>query len=421
MPLTDEEKRRINNSLSLESLRIEHVRIAREIQSQGFSRGRTDALLAQLNTITETRRQQLPSSEHTSSERPNNQTVTNEQHIKMEREERHFTKRDFRRFNELILHESEAVALQIYHPTTCDLHSDSDTRILRLKDGGNKEIDLYAEVIAQVLPVHGLIFLACVPSSSPHGGQSLKSLVSKVARKSSLYKDIAPILRTTQDRGKKSHGHRFSDEDLAQTITVDPQYINEAGVIILLDDVVTSGQSFRVCTAKLRGAGVQNDILCLAVAKTDRHSRQQGIADIVFNRQSILTTPTHTHRASEHKRPSGVDSAHRRERVHQGSSSSSNSSITQTTHYKQNSQRKQASSSKDDCFVITAIYEGNFEHENVQVLRKWRDEKLIKSTSGKILIDIYYKIGPTLAQIVKQLHLTKPLRSMLEMLIGHQP
>lgn len=419
MPLTEEEKRRINNSLTLESLRTEHLRIAREIQSQGFSKGRTDALLAQLNTITETRRQQITSSEYTSSERPNNQTVTNNaRHTSTLREERRFTKRDFKRFNELILHESEAVALQIYHPTTCELHCDADKRILRLKDGNEREIQLYTEAIDQVLPFNCNILLACVPSSNPHGGESLREVISRVASRSPLYKDISSILKTAQSRGKKAHGYRFSDDELGQTIEVDARLTSQNGVIILLDDVVTSGQSFRVCISKLRGAGVNNDILCLAMAKTDRHSRQEGIADAVFNQQS---TSTHTHRASEYRRPPGVDNAHRKERVHQRSSSRPNSQITQTTRYAQSSQSKQASTSKDDCFVITAIYEGNFEHRNVQVLRKWRDEKLRKSAIGKLLITIYYKIGPSLAQAVKQLHLTKPLRSILEKIIREQP
>ena len=319
------------------------------------------------------------------------------------------------------MHESEAVALQIYHPTNCELHCDSDRRILRLKDGSEKEIQLYTEVISQILPFNCNILLACVPSSNPYGAESLRKVISKVASKSPLYKDFSSILKTTQSRGKKSNGHRFSDDELGQTIEVDARLTSENGVIILLDDVVTSGQSFRVCKYKLRSAGVNNDILYLAMAKTDRHSRQEGIADTVFNQQSTSTIPTYTHRTSEYRKPPGVDSAHRRERVHQGSSSRPNTQITQTPRYAQNSQRKQASTSKDDCFVITAIYEGNSEHENVQVLRKWRDEKLSKSTSGKLLIDTYYKIGPTLAQLVKKLHLTKPLRSILEKVIGEQP
>ena len=421
MPLTDTEKRRIYNSLTLESLRIEHVRISREIQSQGFSMGRTDALLAQLNKITEARRQQLVSNQYNSSEKPNNKTIANEQHVTIQREQRHFSKQDFRRFDELILHESEAVALQIYHPTTSELHSDADRRILRLKDGGNPEIHLYAEAVTQVLPRNHLIYLVAVPPSSPHGGQSLKWLIREISNRSDFYKDRSSILGTTEIRGKKSHGYRFTDEELAQTIAVEQQHIANNGAIILLDDVVTSGQSFRVCEAKLREAGITNDILYLAMAKTDRYSQQTGIADTLYRQQSTSTTSAHTPRTTHQSRPPSPDTAHRREQAGQNNSRRSNSQLVQNTRYTQNSQRQSTNSSKDDCFVITAIYEGNYEHPNVQTLRRWRDEKLIKSVGGRTIVAIYYNFGPSLARAVKSLRLTKPLRLMLEAIMrDHQ-
>ena len=272
MPLTDLEKRRINNSLTLESLRIEYELIAKQIQSQGFNRSRTEALLAQLNSITEARRNQLVSSEFNSTEKTNNQTKANQNSKLSKRTQKHFTRHDFNRFNELILHECGAVALQIYHPTNCELHCDADKRILRLKDGSAQEIQIYSEAISQVLPLNCNIFLACVPSSNTQKDDPLKEVIRRVARKSTLYEDFSSTLKTTRSRNKKSRGHKFSDDELGKTITVDTRFTSKKGVIVLLDDIVTSGQSFRVCTNKLRSAGIKNDILYLAMAKTDRQS-----------------------------------------------------------------------------------------------------------------------------------------------------
>ena len=414
MSLSDTEKRRISNSLTLDSLRIECDAITRSIQLEGLGRLQEARLISELHRLVENRKEELVGPSYVS---PPSQQTNRPASIGRT----HFTNHSFRRFNELIFGENQSVALQIYHPTTSQLHSDADRRILRLKDGGNPEIHLYAEAVAEVLPTNHLIYLAAVPPSSPHGGQSLKSLIRQVANRSDFYIDLSSILKTTEIRGKKSHGHRFTDEDLSQTIAVEQHHVDNRGVIILLDDVVTSGQSFRVCVAKLREAGITNDILCLAMAKTDRYSQQTGIADAVHSRPSTSTTSAHTPRTTQQSRPSIPAIAHRREQASQNNSRRSNNQIAQGTRYTQHSQRQTKSSSNEDCFVITAIYDGNHRHPNVQKLRRWRDEKLIKSIGGRFIIDIYYNIGPGLARVVKSLHLNKPLRSILEAIVkNHQ-
>lgn len=52
------------------------------------------------------------------------------------------------------------------------------------------------------------------------------------------------------------------------------------------------------------------------------------------------------------------------------------------------------------CYVATLVY-GNYEHPNVQVLRKFRDEKLLNSKFGKKFIDIYYYLSPILVKRIK--------------------
>ena len=411
MPLSETEKRRISKSQSLEALLTEYQAITKSIQLEGLRKGEEAKLISELKRLTEKRRQELAGNvDITRQARETNKNTPNKR--------RHFTNHDFRRFNELIFGENQSVALQIYHPTTSHLHSDADKRILSLKDGKDSARNLYAEAIAQVLPSNHIVYLACVPPSSPYGGQSLKNLIKKVVEKSNLFKDISSILRTTEPRGKKSHGHRFSDEALSATISVDPITIQQEGVIILIDDVVTTGQSFRVCTKKLRESGIENDILFLAMARTERNVSAEGIADKVFKEQLATANSTHIPRTRQPQSPPSVPRSHRKEKVLQPTSNKPKSQITEPAHYAKNSYNQKVSASKNDCFVITAIYEGDYNHSNVKRLRKWRDEKLGRSPSGQILISIYYKAGPVLARSVKHLRLTKTLRLVLEMFIG---
>ena len=51
----------------------------------------------------------------------------------------------------------------------------------------------------------------------------------------------------------------------------------------------------------------------------------------------------------------------------------------------------------DGCFIATAIY-GSYYHENVLVLREYRDKILKSNKLGLIFIDIYYRISPFLAK-----------------------
>ena len=53
------------------------------------------------------------------------------------------------------------------------------------------------------------------------------------------------------------------------------------------------------------------------------------------------------------------------------------------------------------CFVATACY-GNYDAPEVLVLRKFRDEKLLKSFSGKVFVKIYYSISPSLAALISK-------------------
>jgi len=56
-------------------------------------------------------------------------------------------------------------------------------------------------------------------------------------------------------------------------------------------------------------------------------------------------------------------------------------------------------SSSGGCFVATAVY-GSYDHPSVVGLRRFRDERLGVSYTGRAFIRAYYRFGPALARFV---------------------
>ena len=413
MPISDEEKTRILNAASVEALRAEHEAISRQIQLEGFPRYRESFLLSELWTITEERMRQLLGHDENSSN-VNDFIAQTPRASLVEPACEYVSFRHFQGFNELIPGESDSMALQLYHPTTSELHSNADRRILRLKDGMEFELQLYADALLEILPSEGIIYLSCIPPSSPYGSQSLKSVIARVARASERYRDASSLFRTIERRGKKSHGARFTDEELASTIAVEPFVFDPMGTILLIDDVVTSGQSFRVCKTMLREVGVSNSILCLAMAKTDRYSSQQGIIDRLIIERSTIGENVQAANTSQQHRSPRVSNRYRSDSVARTTPKVSSNQIKTRPSPTGNSNTQKVSASNSDCFVVTAIYDGDCDHKDVQLLRRWRDENLASTVAGKRLILLYYKIGPYLASIVKSLRLSRVLRPLLQ-------
>ena len=74
----------------------------------------------------------------------------------------------------------------------------------------------------------------------------------------------------------------------------------------------------------------------------------------------------------------------------------------------------QAVASKpDSCFVITATM-GDFNHPNVTLLRRFRDEWILKRASGKRFVAWYYRNGPKIADVIRE---SKVLRILSYLLI----
>jgi hypothetical protein len=60
------------------------------------------------------------------------------------------------------------------------------------------------------------------------------------------------------------------------------------------------------------------------------------------------------------------------------------------------------------CFIATAAY-GTLMAEQVQILREFRDEYLVTNSLGRGLVDIYYRISPSIADFISEYPSLKPI------------
>ena len=60
------------------------------------------------------------------------------------------------------------------------------------------------------------------------------------------------------------------------------------------------------------------------------------------------------------------------------------------------------------CFIATAVY-GDYDHPQVRVLRRFRDEVLLKSAAGRRFVRWYYRVGPGWGEWVHQKRLMRTI------------
>lgn len=78
--------------------------------------------------------------------------------------------------------------------------------------------------------------------------------------------------------------------------------------------------------------------------------------------------------------------------------------------------REVISSSSSSCFIATAAYSTST-HPDIETFRNFRDKKLLTNPVGQVLVSLYYKISPSVANYVKRQPVIKSfLRQQLERL-----
>ena len=81
--------------------------------------------------------------------------------------------------------------------------------------------------------------------------------------------------------------------------------------------------------------------------------------------------------------------------------------------------RKRAKSAGPQCFIATAVY-GNPDCQEVLILRGVRDERLLNNMPGRILVAVYYRLSPPIAEFIKKTTFLKVLvKRLLDRLVKH--
>ena len=62
----------------------------------------------------------------------------------------------------------------------------------------------------------------------------------------------------------------------------------------------------------------------------------------------------------------------------------------------------------DPCFIATAAYSTPMAEE-IQILREFRDEYLLTNPLGRALVDLYYKVSPSIAEFITEHPALKPM------------
>lgn len=81
---------------------------------------------------------------------------------------------------------------------------------------------------------------------------------------------------------------------------------------------------------------------------------------------------------------------------------------------KQYSSQPNKNYSHNDCFIATAAYGTPLAYE-IDILKKWRDDKLQHTYIGRRIIELYYRISPPLAEFIRP---RNKLRQITRRIIG---
>lgn len=182
-----------------------------------------------------------------------------------------------------------------YYPTTVEFEADDDewddrwTVWIFKNDPGKTPEEAHQRVLNRVVPKFvGLLkdtfgekslkylTLVCIPASTEEKNNArYKEFSERLCQETGIENGFSHI-HLTRDRVAKREGGNADDVSIAN-YSFDDSFFNGKRVI-LLDDIITKGNSMRIAKAKLEKLGAQ--VICgLSVGKT-RHERRNGHPDM---------------------------------------------------------------------------------------------------------------------------------------------
>ncbi len=182
-----------------------------------------------------------------------------------------------------------------YYPTTVEFEADDDewddrwTVWIFKNDPGKTPEEAHQRVLNRVVPKFaGLLkdtfgeeslkylTLVCIPASTEEKNNArYKEFSERLCQETGIENGFSHI-HLTRDRVAKREGGNADDVSIAN-YSFDDSFFNGKRVI-LLDDIITKGNSMRIAKAKLEKLGAQ--VICgLSVGKT-RHERRNGRPDM---------------------------------------------------------------------------------------------------------------------------------------------
>ncbi len=154
--------------------------------------------------------------------------------------------------------------LHPYFPYRSGNFDAASGRILDFKDGCSVAFEYYLEAMDQAMKSDAPI--CAVPPHAPSSEGPVRHLARRLAQRKNRTDAAGCLVRTEEIQKLSQGGCRDVNVHLRSIRAEDADKIR-AGKVVLVDDVTTTGNSFRACKSLLLEAGARS-VDCFALAKT---------------------------------------------------------------------------------------------------------------------------------------------------------
>lgn len=165
-------------------------------------------------------------------------------------------------------HDESTIYLNFYHPSrygTNPLFGDYDNKILLLKKNEPKAMNYFYKILDKIIAKDAI--LCTVPPSSPNSDSGIIKL-AKLLAKNNRTDATGCLIRHTKIEKLATGGSREVSVQL-NSIRVEKTHLIQGKEILLLDDVLTSGNSMKACKEFLYESEAKK-VRCLVLGKTYR-------------------------------------------------------------------------------------------------------------------------------------------------------